>query len=1159
MSTSAIGLFAGTLLFHSLAMAQSATTGAVAGLVTDASGMYLPGVHVSLVNRSNRQAHTITTDDMGRYNFSLLAPGAYEITFAISGYKTAQMDAFTVSVSETPNIEASMEPGDGDAACTCKVTASGSSSGTLVDEKTITSVPLNTRNLTQVLSISAGSAADVNNAGNLGRNNQAVNVNGNTTAGTFTVDGAVPPGAVPNPDTISELKIDTSQYDAGFGAQVPSMNLVTRSGTNEYHGVLWEFLRNDIFNANAFFRNSTGQSKPNLKQNQYGGTLGGPVKRDKLFFFGSYQGTRQTNGLDPTSLSTLILPGLTADRSAATLAAQFCPANHPGDSRYQTFAGGKQLDCGNQLTSTTAPIHPVALKALQAKLPDGSFLVPIPQTILNSGPNAGLGFSSYSYPSTYREHHYLLNGDYVASKQHTIYGRFYYATVDQYRSFGSPGGIAGAPVLPGAGAAQWLNGGDYVGSAKLSSVLSPSISNEFRVAFTRTNNNAGSDGTLGSAAFGMTPVNPLLGEMPEITILGPLGTFRAFGNGSNDFTTNTNSNVFTDNLSWNHGKQTFRTGAALLVLDNVRNDLSISHGRLTFQTLSDFLIGLDAANNLSPSGRSNVQTVQANVGSGPRGNPEYNYRRYAGSAYLQDDWKLTPRLTLNLGLRWEFIGASFDRNGIIGGVDPALLRSTAIPGGSGTLSGYTVAANYNPNLVNPYTGQPFGPVPAGVTVRSTSSFYANGTPLDKFAPRFGFAWRPTWGNRTSVRGGYGWFYQTPTFSGNGPGAPLFVSPPYAQSFTNTDVSNGSSNLDKPFPTVTLGFVPRTRTSQLSDRVAGPEYKLPLLQQWNLSVQYGLTKSLTLDLGYVGSHGRDLLLAHGLNQPLLASATNPVNCGFDGVAGNCITTNTTLNSRQRVPVLGENPNALLASEFIGSSSYHSLQATLRKQLSQGLSFQFAYTLSKAMNNNTVMNDQNNVDGSWARAGFDRRHRIIANFNYELPSVGRQGFAKFLLGGWSATGLFIVQSGLPMTLTDPSGGGVYGRAATSTVTMCLGSTYQDLVTAGSTQERLGNWLNRNAICSAAVVGADKTATAYGTAGQNVVNGPAQMNTDFSVGKAGHVGGLSEVGQLAFRMEMYNTLNHPQFSNPGTVLGTSNFGVVTQTSVASRIIQFALKYMF
>ena len=160
-----------------------------------------------------------------------------------------------------------------------------------------------------------------------------MNVNGSTTAGSYTIEGAYAPSTVPNPDAIAEFKIQTSQYDAGYGALVPSTNVITRGGESQYHGTAWEFVRNDIFNANAFFRNATGQPKPNLKQNQFGVTLGGPIRKDKWFFFGSYQGTRQVNGLDPTSVATVILPPLTSDRSAAALAAQFCPGNHLLDER----------------------------------------------------------------------------------------------------------------------------------------------------------------------------------------------------------------------------------------------------------------------------------------------------------------------------------------------------------------------------------------------------------------------------------------------------------------------------------------------------------------------------------------------------------------------------------------------------------------------------------------------------------------------------------------------------------------------------------------------------------------------------------------------------------------------------------------------------------
>src|SRR5258708_7000407 len=198
-------------------------------------------------------------------------------------------------------------------------------------------VALTPGNLTKVLSLSWGSAASVNDAGLLGAGSQNVNVNGNTATGTFTVDGAASASTVPNPDTISEFKIQTSQYDAGYGTKVPNTNLVTRSGENDFHGDAWEFIRNDIVNANSFFQNANGRPKATLKQNQFGGTIGGPFKKDKLFFFGSYQGTRQVNGLDNTaSLDTVILPPLTNDRSAATIGSEFCPANKPAKAQHKS-------------------------------------------------------------------------------------------------------------------------------------------------------------------------------------------------------------------------------------------------------------------------------------------------------------------------------------------------------------------------------------------------------------------------------------------------------------------------------------------------------------------------------------------------------------------------------------------------------------------------------------------------------------------------------------------------------------------------------------------------------------------------------------------------------------------------------------------------------
>jgi hypothetical protein len=285
----------------------------------------------------------------------------------------------------------------------------------------------------------------------------------------------------------------------------------------------------------------------------------------------------------------------------------------------------------------------------------------------------------------------------------------------------------------------------------------------------------------------------------------------------------------------------------------------------------------------------------------------------------------------------------------------------------------------------------------------------------------------------------------------------------------------------------------------------------------------------------------------------------VNCGYDGAAAHCVTENTSANAGQRVPVLGETQTALVTSEFTGASWYHSTQATLRKQVSNGLAFQAAYTFSKSLNDLTVLNDQNNLEANWARASFDRTHRLIANFDYKLPlPSGTSRLGRAVMQGWSLTGIVLVQTGLPMTLTDPNGGTVYGRAATSTITMCPGANYESLETRGSVTARLNHWIDAAALCSPAVLGADGSA-GYGNAGQSILNGPGQVNADLSLGKRARVGGLRRPAELALRVEFYNAMNHPQFANPGTTFRTAGFGVITQTAVAPRLIQFGLKYLF
>ena len=856
--------------------AQSDGAGALGGTITSANRP-VPGATVALTNNATNQTLTVLSSDNGSYRFSLLVPGTYRVRFSAPGFKTAQVSSITVSVSEAPTLDASLEPGDPrtKVECNCRLSLSASSTGTLVDHKTITGVPLTTRNFAQVLSMSSGTVADVNNAGTLGRGNQTVNVNGSTTAGSYSIEGAYAPSTVPSPDTIAEFKIQTSQYDAGYGALVPSTNVITRGGDRQYHGTAWEFVRNDIFNSNAFFRNTTGQPKPDLKQNQFGLSLGGPLIKDKWFFFGSYQGTRQVNGLDPTSVATVILPPLTSDRSAATLAAQFCPANHlltsgPGagqlDPRFLTFAGGKQLDCANQNTASTAPINPVALRILKKQLPDGSYLMPVPQTILQSGSNAGMGFSSFSFPSYYNEDHLVANSDYVASPVNTLTWRAFFARIHQLRSLGAPGGATVTPVIPGSGSPQALHAEDAALSLKLTSALTARVANELRFAYTRTLQTARGVGTPSADSFGITPVDPFFSFPPEVTMLGPMGTFRFFGNGANDFSMLTNTLSWTDNLSLVRGRHNARLGGVFLLQHNDRLDTGAARGKITFETFEDLLVGLSAADNQSPGGRSNIESVRANEGVGPNGEVQYQYRHYYGAAFAQDDFRVTPRLTLNAGLRWEYLGPSFDKAGEVGNVWPALLNQAPIPPLSGTLAGDVVAANYNPALINPYTGAPFGPPPTGVLTQLHAKFLS-----ERHATREIRA--PAWFRVAARRSGRARFgarrvrlvLPSPAVQRQCRGA-LRCSPPrrlrraspIPTPPTGSRISRGRFRL----PRLDLCRVRQPP----SFPIASPaRHKDPQLQQWNLSIQTRLPRAFTIDVGYVGSYGDNLLIGLGLNQ------------------------------------------------------------------------------------------------------------------------------------------------------------------------------------------------------------------------------------------------------------------------------------------------------
>jgi hypothetical protein len=339
----------------------------------------------------------------------------------------------------------------------------------------------------------------------------------------------------------------------------------------------------------------------------------------------------------------------------------------------------------------------------------------------------------------------------------------------------------------------------------------------------------------------------------------------------------------------------------------------------------------------------------------------------------------------------------------------------------------------------------------------------------------------------------------------------------------------------------------------------------MVQQFSLGVQYEFLPKTVLEVGYVGTRSTRLASTRSTNEALLASAANPVNG---------ITVNTKANAFQRVPILGFSPQGLQDIESYGFSMYHALQTTVRRQLSRGIQFQAAYTWSKALTDvegvgfNSIFfgggdgNSNSPLDRHqrWGPADFDRTHRFVFTYLWEIPHPRGDSFLnRKVLGGWAFSGVSTYQSGLALTITDPTGGSVFGNAGTSRAQFCPGFTRAQVATSGGVEDRLGGYFNSAAFCPVPIIGDDGAATAYGNSGRGAFRGPHQANYDMALNKTTKVGGLSEAATVQFRAEFFNSFNHPQFATPGTVFGTGSFGKIGATSVAPRIIQFGLKYIF
>jgi hypothetical protein len=1119
-------------------LGQTSATGAVAGTIADPSGALVGGAQVAAINTANGLRRSTLTDKQGVYRFSLLEPGDYDIEVQTQNFKGERKTGIVVSVGETYVVNFALQVGTRQEEVTVRgdtqlVQSESATVGGLVGRQTIEALPLSTRNYTQILDLSTGVQADVNNAGNLGLNTQDVFVNGaRSIDNNFQMDGVEVNNAgtgrggetlayagipTPNPDAIQEFNVQTSLYDAGYGRGAgANVNVVTKSGGNHFHGNLFEFFRNNALDANDYFLNETGQPRSVLRQNQFGGTFGGPIVKDKLFFFISYQGTRQTNGVGTSSSSSALLPAaLTNQRSAAALGQAFCG---------QTGFYGGTVACDG------TNINPVALALLNYKFANGQYLIPAPQ-ILQSG---GLGLSAFSIPSTFSEDQYVGNADYMLSPKNTLSARVFIADDPQTASFST-----NYLELPGSGAQT--NARNRVGTLKLTSALTQRLVNEVHISFNRNYGREISLTPMTDAEIGM--VQP--GDVTTIPIIGVTGLFNLGGTYNDNFTTAVNSYQAGDQLSTTIGRHNLHFGVELERLQDNFDLNGIKRGSIQFQTFADFLLGESGAQNGSIY--SNVYSSFANAGITDR-----HFRANNFASFAQDDFKVNSQLTVNLGVRWEVFGGLSEKDGRLVNFWPTDANNDF--GSGSTYSGYVVADNFK------------GSPPAGVVRTGNNTGTQNAQPMGNVGPRVGLAWRPfVDNNRLVVRTGYGIYYSRT--SGNNV-LQLLLEPPYVISISNSGVGNVAATFQNPWGTGLPSasqfpiWIPRTSDGQASIENIEKNWKTPMTQQWNLNLQYEFAPNMLWEIGYVGSRGEHLVLFREPDQAGLASVSNPINGE---------TTNTVENAYNRVPVLGFSPAGIWQVESEGNSFYNGLQTSVTKRLSHGVQFKAAYTFSRSLDDvptsspnlfttstgftsiwgGLLTSDQNNRHTSWGLADFDRTHRFVFSYLWQLPKLHSGNAAlRAVANGWQVNGVTTLQSGNPLAVYDLSSGSIYGLSY-GRAQLKAGYT-GSVATQGSTESRLNNWINSNAFGTPVPIG---DGYGYGNSGRGIVRGPNQNSSDLSVMRDILLG---EHSTLQFRVESFNLFNHPQFRDPNTILGPG-FGTIAASSVMPRILQLAVKVNF
>jgi len=1178
--------------------AQGGATGEITGTVQDPSGAVVPEAQIVVANQdTGAVAAQLKSTQAGTFAAPFLTPGNYRMEVTAPGFKKFEQRDMAVRVTETTNVVVKLEVGAPTQLVSVESTASEilvstPTMGETITAHTVENLPLSNRNFFALLSLSAGTGTEFFDSTALGRGQVTLNVNGQRPGNNnYQLEGInandlnlpiLDNVALPNPDAIGEFKTQTSLYDASQGRNGGGdIQVGLRHGTGSYHGDGYDFFRDRSLNANDFFLNRQGQPKPQLHQNEFGGSLGGPVpKLQDAFFFGNYQGWRESSGLATGTLFSTQIPILPSSRTAASLQAAFFPNGLP--------PGFNGLD-------------PVALSFLNlpaSKCPgfnDGAFCVPsLPGTPGLTAKKVNLAPLSRSALGRFQDDQYTITGDKTLGSGDQFSGSFYSSTNTDTQPFGVHSSLPFTELLPGSNAFAkfgWTH------------TLSSSAVNQFRAGYNRFH-------------FAQVPTEPISlndvgavrgnsSQFPAAFRINVTGGGFSLGTGVND-NRGTTSNTFeyADDYSRTFGKHTLRFGGVIDRYQLNRFNNFASRGNVTF---SGTPAGEGGAGIPALAGLQNFLLGRVTSTQGASGIFNFFFRATDYGLYVQDDWKYNSRLTLNLGLRWEGISTAHDTRDFV---------SNFVGLGDGTPGPI--------HIIHPASTTSVGT--PGVSSCTLLTCLAT----RNFGPRVGFAYDLSGNGLMVIRGGYGIYYDRVSnqallqTTGGLPFQQTFSATPFSVT-TQNPFPNVLPSSDFPLPTdqvipKLIAFDGTTGSpifqSSNGSPAQGPfffperNFRPPYTEEWNLNVQRGFGKGWKFELGYVGARGVSLLgpgrpgnpgqictvaLPCTIPSSIGSAVTVPAGTPFvtknsDGTIS--ITGNTPANVSARVPpvFLGLTDSAGFFQENQSFSWYHSMQATLSHQWSNGLYFQAAYTWSRLLDNasgSTVVDELNgltqygdllNPRSNYGPGDYDRTHRFVLSYNYELPfsrwfHFKSAGFAGRFASGWAINGVTAFESGTPFNVVDTSAVLLEDTDFVNVSNFALlpaGMSRNQVATPGGVEQRLNNYIdltkfgaggncvdNQNVIVSSSSA-ACTGFSALGNLSRNAFRGPFQQNWDFSLAKSTR---LTERVSFDFRAEFFNILNHPSFQSPQAGPGGSvtagfggslgNYGIVDVASGTSAIL--------